>query len=430
MSLQRKSRIATRTASLTIPELNLNTLSFPELKRRSNEGGGSKAVIGNNGRSVPTDKPRFDFSLIEDGVDEGQRHSALVSYIGHLIWRGLSKQEIKILVTDWNQSNRPPLSKSELEGTVDYCYARYATGESPDNFFVPTKTLSLTDSVIVETKPYPRISRRHPLYTPESPNPTPAPELTNPWQLEDARTYTQQDCGKRRSIIRKGREYLSVSFFCGCWSCPRCGPYFRQRWIDHILEKTKDTALYVTEISEDDWGRVRRAISRLDADYVKIKTGGVYKIITDKPVTGSTALKQNEVKGYLESSIPLAADKNPISTSRGWEHHKSDKTKGEYEAVYNTWLPLKEQLEVAEALGARKTKYNRWISPQDADEVEWSEEFKEGIWKRERLVNWWLYKSDYRVDMRDYLNQQYAEDRVNDEYGAEDPFDQYLLEAA
>lgn len=417
-----------------IPELDIGELVFPELKKQDSAG---KGKVGSRRITFgeTTDKPRFNYDDIKDGVDEPGRHIALVSYIGHLIWRGLSKDEIRILVAEWNTRNRPPLTNDELEGTLDYCYARYARDDTDKhldtvaNTPVPIKTLAKSNSVIVETKTYMRPSRLQPLYTPDSPTPVSA-EPADSWALEeDEPRYTVADCGKRRAVVRRGREYMSVSFFCGKWSCPRCGHYFRQRWIDYMMETTKGTELYVTEIPEADWGRVRRSINRLETDYLRIKVGEIFKIITDKPLEGSTELAGDDISTYLESSIPNTAIKCPISTSRNWEHHKKEKTSNEYEAVTITWLPVKDQVEVAKELGAEAVKRTRWLSPQNADEVEWAENFKESIRERERLINWWLRHSMYGLDMREYLNQQYAEDALNDECGEGDFIDRILVEA-
>ena len=245
------------------------------MKKRSDEGGG-KVDGGNRKRGIRGDKLKFDYELIKEGIDEGQRHNTLVSFIGHLIWRDLSKEQIMVLVTDWNEKNRPPLPKEELAATVDYCYSRYAKEKPPAKKYVPTKTLNNFNSVIVETKEYPRIDRRNRLFIPESPNSTPASDMAGSWETESDRVYTYQDCGKKRAIMRKGRAYMSVSFFCGRWDCSRCGPYFRQRWIEHITTETEGMELYVTKISEEDWAHVRRAINRLGADYMKIKADDVY----------------------------------------------------------------------------------------------------------------------------------------------------------
>ena len=425
-----------------IPELDIGELVFPELKKRdnprANKPRSSRAITGNY-----TDRPRFDYDDIKDGVDDGGRTTALVRYVGHLIWRGLSKDEILTLATEWNENNRPPMTEEKVEFTVNDCYQRYAPDisdacqDNDDTCHAPAantpvsiKTLNNFTSVIVETKLYTRPSRLQPLYTPDSPTPI-SGEPVDPWALEEEEPrYTVADCGKRRAVMRRGREYMSVSFFCGKWSCPRCGPYFKKRWIEHMVETAEDTGLYVTEVPEADWGRVRRSINRLETDYMRIKVGEIFKVITDKPLEDSTGLAREDMMAFLESSIPATAIKCPISTSRNWEHHKKEKTSNQYEAVTITWLPMKDQIEVAEDLGARKVKHNRWISPEDTDEEEWAEDFKETIRERERLVNWWLRHSVYGMDMREYLDQQYAEDAVDDECGDGDFIDRMLVEAS
>ncbi|MFC1907106.1 bifunctional DNA primase/polymerase [Chloroflexota bacterium] len=417
-----------------IPVIDIDELVFPNLKKP--ETNHSRSVKSTQSvKGMRTDKPRFSYDDIKDGVDEGGRTTALVRYIGHLIWRRLSKDEILTLVTEWNKNNRPPMIKEIVKSTVNDCYARYAPEYSDTcqddaytcldtaaNTPVPTKTLAKSNSVLNGTKPYPRISRLQPLYTPDSPTP-------DPWETETETRYTVADCGKRRAIMRRGREYMSVSFFCGKWECPRCGPYFKNRWTEHMVEITKDSNLYVTEIDEHDWGCIRKQINRLKADYMKIKTtGGVFKIITDKPLDGSNELPQESLKAYLESSIPNTTSKCPISTSRAWQHHKKEKTSDEYEAVAITWLPVKEQVEVAEELGARRTKRTRWLSPEDIDEEEWAEDFKEAIKERERAISQFLGRSATRLDWQWYLNKEYMEDAVNDELEKDnDIFDDIMV---
>lgn len=423
-----------------IPELDITKLKFPALKNRSNE----KSVrdtnrAGNTGNDndntgILTDRPRFDFNLIKDGVCEGERHSTLVSYTGYLIWRGLSKEEITVLVTDWNQHNQPPLPIEEVVSTANYCYQAYAKKNLRDAKNVSNITLNNFNSVAVETKSYPQISHRHTQFTPESPPPTQALAATQDpaaaWQTENLPLPNNELCGKKRAIMRKGREYMSVSFFCGRWSCPRCGRYFRQRWIEHLTSKTAGTDLYVTEISEDDWPRVRRAINRLEADYMKITSGSIFKLITDKPLKDSTTLTSEQLKGYLESAIPNTTFKCPISTSRNWRREKNTKKDSDYIAVTQSWLPVKDQTEVAQELGATIVKHARWLSPKDVDEEEWAKQFKDELAKRERSMAWFLKNNDYTDEIRSYLNQQYVEDAVNDEAGDGDFMDRQLLEVA
>lgn len=227
----------------SIPKLDLNKLHFSATKRavpksdktKSIKGGSSKIDNDNDNTGIPTDKPRFDFNLIRGGVDEGGRHNALVSYVGRLIWLGVSQEEARVLVSDWNLRNRPPLSEGEVESTLVGCYRAYVKNKSQDKQNVPTKTLSQINSVLNGTKTYPEITHRHNLFTPESPFPAKAPvdsqDPANVWETENFSLPDNEQCGKKRAILRRGREYMSVSFFCGRWSCPRCGPFFRQRWI-------------------------------------------------------------------------------------------------------------------------------------------------------------------------------------------------------
>ena len=191
-----------------------------------------------------------------------------MSYIGHLIWRGLSKEEITVLATDWNQKNQPPLSEEEVAATVNYCYQAYQRKMSEIQKMSQMLHLINLNSVLVETKSYPEITHRHTPFIPESPPPTQAPvESQDPaanWDTEISPYLTMNYAARNALSCVKEVNTCPSSFFCGRWSCPRCGPFFRQRWIEHLTTKTAGTDLYVTEISEDDWPRIRRGINRLE----------------------------------------------------------------------------------------------------------------------------------------------------------------------
>jgi hypothetical protein len=425
-----------------IPEVDVSKLKFPELKRKSNESSSSKKSIAgcykessnanagniNGTLGLPIDKPRFDYELIRDGVDEGGRHNALVSYVGRLIWQGMSLEEARVLVTDWNLRNKPPLPKDELESTLVYLYKAYSKENLQNKNDVPIKTLNIFNSVLNETQKSSYINHDLSQRSSKSVKPNPAHEPVSPWETEDTTLFPYQDCGKKRAILRRGREFVSVSFFCGRWDCPRCGPFFRQRWIEHILTKTEGMGLYVTEINALDWPKIRRSINRLETDYLKIKSGMIYKLITDKPLRDSKELKPDEVKSYFESAIPDTAPQCPISTSRGWRREKVAKPDSGYEPVARTWLPVKDQVEIVKDLGGTIVKHARWVSPKDADEDEWTSRFKYELRKRERLITWWLEHDLYGGDMQDYLNREYAEDAVNDENKDESFLERQLLE--
>jgi hypothetical protein len=189
-----------------------------------------------------------------------------------------------------------------------------------------------------------------------------------------------------------------------------------------MTEKTKGATLYVAEVAASDWGRVRRAINRLGADYLKITTGAFYKILTDEPLKGSVPLDPGEVRAFLESAIPSTAYGCPISTSRNWQRGDKRK-KSDYKAVVITWLPVKEQTEVAKDLGATVQRYARWLSPEDANDAEWEVKFKEAIEEREKLLRWCLRNSECSRHAVRYLKQQYIKDALEDERGGGDMVD-------
>ena len=161
---------------------------------------------------------------------------------------------------------------------------------------------------------------------------------------------------------------------------------------------------------------------------MKITSGKVFKLITDKPLKDSTALTSEQLKSYLESAIPNTTFKCPISTSRNWRREKNTQKETGYTAVTRSWLPVKDQTEVAQELGATITKHARWLSPIDVDEEEWAKQYKDELEKRERSMAWFLKNKDYTDEIRSYLNQQYSEDAINDEAGDGDFMDRQLLE--
>lgn len=410
-----------------IPELELDRLEFEDLMRKTRASAGKhESTIGSSTQLMDwRDKPRFNFELIKDGVEEGQRHTALVSYIGHLISRDLSKDEIEVLVTSWNGKNKSPLEAEEIRVTIEDCWNRYKKD-------VSTKTLIKEDRVLIETKNLSSISQSDADKMPNVLLTVFGPQQSS-WEtepsLEEYNQVARAMCGRKRRITRQGRVYRSISFFCGRWDCPRCSSFFKARWIEHLKEKTKDLNLYVLKCDEEEWGRIRRSINRLGADYTRIRTREGLMIITNKSLKMSASLPNDELVGMLEKAIPDEAEVCPISTSRGWEREKNTKRESDYKLVTHSWLPVREQVDVAENCGAISRSHATWVSPIDEDEDEWEAKFIEGIREREREICWWLNNKEHGIDMEQYLNEQYCLDAVNDEIGKEDYVDRLLAES-
>jgi hypothetical protein len=239
--------------------------------------------------------------LINNGAEEGQRHNVLVSYLGALISRGYAKEWVSETAVFWNkEKNRPPLPSGEVLTTIESCWATYAPR-------VPIKTLKPEYSVFNETRPEKRKSPEEheklvaDLMAQEKANELPHAAL----------------CGSKHMVMRKGREYLSVSFFCNRWDCPRCADHFKRRWIEHLQEITSGQPLYILKTLDNDWGRLRRSLNRLGAEYIRVTVDGVLTLILNSPIQGSEPLSQDKLAERLKALIPDKAYSSPISTSRG-----------------------------------------------------------------------------------------------------------------
>ena len=76
---------------------------------------------------VEPPKPFEDLSLgtleewhtqILRGVNEGERHTSVVRLAGRYQRKGLTEDEVQILMAQWNEKNKPPLSGKELSRTI------------------------------------------------------------------------------------------------------------------------------------------------------------------------------------------------------------------------------------------------------------------------------------------------------------------------
>ena len=59
------------------------------------------------------------------GVQQGQRHSRLVSIIGIELACGFTEEESLAVALEWNKRNKPPMTRAEVINTVRDCYQRY-----------------------------------------------------------------------------------------------------------------------------------------------------------------------------------------------------------------------------------------------------------------------------------------------------------------
>ena len=58
-------------------------------------------------------------------VQQGQRHTTLVSIIGIELACGFTEEETLAIALEWNKRNNPPMTQAEVINTVHDCYQRY-----------------------------------------------------------------------------------------------------------------------------------------------------------------------------------------------------------------------------------------------------------------------------------------------------------------
>jgi hypothetical protein len=309
--------------------------------------------------------------IINEGADEGERHSGLVTYIGVMISGGRDKEWVVEAATLWNQMCRPPLPEEEVAATIESCWNAYAGR-------VPTKTHSNFSSVLVETR------------RAQEENAEARQKLLEELRAKEKAAELPHStlCGKRHAISRQGKKYLSVAFFCGSWNCPRCADYFRRRRIKHLQEITGGITLYTTVIEPNDWDRVRKSLNRLGSEYMRIYTFEQTTLITNKPIPGSQPIPEGQLAERLETLIPHKFDFSPVSTSRGWQLERKEK-KPETEKgtlVTRTFLPIDVQQAVAKHLGAKIVGECRWVSPENEDAQDWADKFSRELYLHEQHI--------------------------------------------
>jgi hypothetical protein len=356
-----------RPLSQEIPVINLETLVLPTA-RVDYSTRATKPFNPNLWKPVSGSM----VDSINDGVEEGHRHDVLVSYLGSLIGRGLSKELVSETVVLWNdEKNKPPLPLVEVLSTTESCWKSYADR-------VSTKTHTNKYSVLIET-------RRK-----EKENAEARRKLLEELKAKEKAAELPHAtlCGKRHAISRQGKKYLSVAFFCGSWNCPRCADYFRRRWLKRLGEVTSGSTLFITNIVSSDWDRFRRSLNRAGCEYIRIYDFGHSAIITNKAVPGSVPIPEGQLTERLEALIPHTFEFSPISTSRAWQLEKKvkDPEKEKATLVTRTFLPIDIQQAIAKKLGARLDGERRWVSPENEDAQEWADKFSRELYLHEQHI--------------------------------------------
>ena len=381
-----------------IPLLDIDTLDWSGVASKEYQNHFGDPTNQENGDPWALEEG-FSWEPYKDGVKKGQRHTILVKYIRWLIKQGYAKAQAKVLIDEWNAKNHPPLDQAEVKYTLDSCWQEWGDED------VHTKTSTTNNKVRDKTG-----LSSQPLSNPFS-YPSHEQRVTREdWDLEeDPPPY--RVCAAKVATIRRGRYYRSLNFFCGRWSCVHCGPFFKNRWIDHIAKKARGQDLHCLYCRMEDWGRVHKAINRQRVDYLCIRRGSTMVVLLSKPMENTSILRSYEVKGFLGVAIPEQALSCPVFASRGWE--RSPCLPAGWRIVTRSWVPSPIQLEIAESLGATpipvrihpefvRAPYpeetppayfdRSWLAPEDVDEDKWERAFVKEVRlvEREMRARQWV----------------------------------------
>ena len=68
--------------------------------------------------------------ILKEGVQQGSRNNTTVALASSLMQSGITRKEVEDIILDWNCSNEPPLSDTEIAITVSSAYRRLSDGKT------------------------------------------------------------------------------------------------------------------------------------------------------------------------------------------------------------------------------------------------------------------------------------------------------------
>jgi hypothetical protein len=89
-----------------------------ELDCQASELGEAPRWVVDKLREVQSKQTSKTDASLWQGVGEGQRNETLAKLAGRLLARGLDREEVEIICHDWNSKNTPPLTRAEVDKTI------------------------------------------------------------------------------------------------------------------------------------------------------------------------------------------------------------------------------------------------------------------------------------------------------------------------
>ncbi|MBN2239019.1 MAG: hypothetical protein JW712_04540 [Dehalococcoidales bacterium] len=71
-------------------------------------------------------EPPFELDRIREGVNKDEREHVLHQYVGYLIGKKYSWNNLKAIIIDWNTKNRPPFPDDMLMKMLIKCWKNWS----------------------------------------------------------------------------------------------------------------------------------------------------------------------------------------------------------------------------------------------------------------------------------------------------------------
>lgn len=145
-------------------------------------------------------------------------------------------------------------------------------------------------------------------------------------------------------------------FLCQRWSCPDCRQWMSDELTARITDGFDSDEMWETTVPEEDWGRIRRRLSRSGVEYVRLPAPAeTWTLLTTSPVDDDS-LEVDDREGQVATAVaarPLRHDVK-MSSSRGFLAAASKPAAQQtytFEGYFHDSLDLEDIAERAEAEG-------------------------------------------------------------------------------
>lgn len=106
---------------------------------------------------------------------------------------------------------------------------------------------------------------------------------------------------------------------CMNWDCPDCRDNLRDEWAKHVRLLLADNRfLFRLSFAASDQRRIWKIIRGLNGEYIRLRDGNTFTVLTTAMIPGATRLRPAEAIQLAVALIATVSAKYQITTSQGW----------------------------------------------------------------------------------------------------------------